>query len=338
MFDPQKSVIEPRSSKPEISVVIACYNAARYLPETVASVTAQAYKNYEIIIIDDGSTDSTPEQIRSFGNSVRAEFVSHAGVCAARNLGTRLAKGEFIQYLDADDLLRPDALEKRVQALLSSQADVAYSDWQKLVEQQDGRFVPGEIVKRHIEDIDPDPEIALFTEFWAPPAALLYRKALIDKIGDWDDRVAPIEDARFLLMAFLRGGRFVYVPGIGADYRVVLKGSHSRSDPVRFLSSIYKNASLIEEEWKNGGGISLKRQHALLQVFNYVARDSFRRDKALFKKAVQELYRLDAGFRPLWPKTADFLLKLFGPRASVFLMNVFDSLRSPRSKLNTLTQ
>ena len=68
--------------------------------------------------------------------------------------------------MDADDLLRPDALEKRVNALVSSGADVAYSDWQRLEETENGKFHPGNVIARRIEDVHADPQIALFTDFW----------------------------------------------------------------------------------------------------------------------------------------------------------------------------
>src|SRR3954465_6548006 len=110
-----------------VSIVIPCYNSARFLVETVESALSQTYTPAEIILVDDGSTDGSAELIRSYGHRVKAEFGPNCGGGAARNRGTALARGEFIQYLDADDLLIPDAIEKRVAALQQSTADVAYS-------------------------------------------------------------------------------------------------------------------------------------------------------------------------------------------------------------------
>ena len=117
-----------------VSIVIPCYNSARFLADTLESAFTQSYPHTEIIVIDDGSTDGTPELIRSYGDRVRAEFGPNRGASAARNRGTELARGEFIQYLDSDDLLTPDAIARRVAALQRSGADVAYSDWERLVE------------------------------------------------------------------------------------------------------------------------------------------------------------------------------------------------------------
>src|SRR5215213_982432 len=116
------------------SIVIPCYNAARYLVETLESAFTQTYSPTEIIIVDDGSLDGSPQLIRGYGDRLKAEFLPHRGGGGARNRGTALARGEFIQYLDADDLLMPDAIARRVAALQNGDVDVAYSDWQKLVE------------------------------------------------------------------------------------------------------------------------------------------------------------------------------------------------------------
>lgn len=97
--------------KPVISVIIPTYNRAAFLGEAVASVLAQDYflgeasqKKFELIIVDDGSTDSTRRLVRSFGDSVHYYFQMHKGVSAARNFGLRVARGEYIAFLDSDDL------------------------------------------------------------------------------------------------------------------------------------------------------------------------------------------------------------------------------------------
>src|SRR5215211_2892046 len=127
------------------SIVIPCYNAARYLAETLESAFTQTYTPTEIIVVDDGSTDGSVELIQTYGNRVRAEYGPNRGASAARNQGTALARGEFIQYLDADDLLTHDAIEKRVAGLRQNTADVAYSSgWETLIERELDVFEIGE--------------------------------------------------------------------------------------------------------------------------------------------------------------------------------------------------
>ena len=130
----------------------------------------------EIILVDDGSTDETGSILDAYEqvSTIRVVRGPNRGAAEARNTGTELATGEYIQYLDADDMLLPDAIASRVRALVTSDGDVAYSDWQKLVQSDGGSFKSGETICRKIEDVHSDAQNALFTEFWSPPAALLW--------------------------------------------------------------------------------------------------------------------------------------------------------------------
>lgn len=300
------------SNIPLVSVVIPCYNCARFLAGTLESVFCQTLQDFEIIAIDDGSTDDTVAVIRSFGSRVRAEFGPNRGASAARNRGTELARGEFIQYLDADDLLRPDALEKRVNALISSGADVAYSDWQRLEEQENGNFELGSIVARRIEDIHAEPQIALFTNFWAPPAALLYRRRVVEAIGAWNESLPIIQDARFLLDAALVGGQFVYVPGVGADYRVHRSNSLSRRNPVGFVCDVFRNACQVEAIWKNNGGITTQRRAALEQAYGQAARFFFEHDRPTFYTVLAKIHELNPNYLPSSPTALRQLSRWLG--------------------------
>ena len=113
---------------PHVSVIVPCYNGERYLKATLDSVFSQTYADFELIVVDDGSTDGSAEIIRAYGDRIRSVFTENKGVSAARNLGTRLACGARLQYLDADDLLHPDALKLRVAALTGITLGVAISE------------------------------------------------------------------------------------------------------------------------------------------------------------------------------------------------------------------
>ena len=258
-----------------VSIVIPCFNGAATLRETVESALGQSHACKEIIVIDDGSTDGSAEVIRAFDDAVRAEFWPNRGASAARSRGTEIARGAFIQYLDADDLLAPDALERRVAALAATGGDVAYADWQRLVQQGDGAFVPGERVVRTMEPVDGDRQVACAATFWAPPAALLYRRRIVDAIGGWHPGLPVIQDARFLFDAARAGARFMHVPGIGAYYRVQGNDSLSRRDNRAFVMDVYRNACEIQALWEQDGALSAARRQALAGIFDYVSRSLF---------------------------------------------------------------
>lgn len=96
---------------PSVSVVIATYNRARFLPETIESVLTQTCRDFELIVVDDGSTDGTLELLRSYGERLRVLRQENRGPSAARNLGVRRARGQWIAIQDSDDLCLPDQLE-----------------------------------------------------------------------------------------------------------------------------------------------------------------------------------------------------------------------------------
>jgi glycosyltransferase involved in cell wall biosynthesis len=115
---------------PQVSVIIPTYNCARYLPEALDSVLAQTYLDFEIIVVDDGSTDNTQEVLAPYGDQIRVIRQANAGRGAARNAGILAARGEYIAFLDADDLWLPQKLEKQL-ALFETRPEIAwvYSDY-----------------------------------------------------------------------------------------------------------------------------------------------------------------------------------------------------------------
>lgn len=96
---------------PKFSVVVACYNYGHFLSRAIDSVLAQTFKSYEIIVVDDGSTDETPEVAARYNGKIIYHRQRNAGHCATNNKGAALARGEYIYFLDADDELLPQALQ-----------------------------------------------------------------------------------------------------------------------------------------------------------------------------------------------------------------------------------
>lgn len=111
---------------PQVSVIIPTYNRATYVTRAVASVLSQTYRDFEIIVVDDGSSDSTQQVLGPYEDRVRYVFQENAGPGAARNHGIRISTGAYLAFLDCDDLWMPSFLEKTVAALdAHAQVDVA---------------------------------------------------------------------------------------------------------------------------------------------------------------------------------------------------------------------
>jgi glycosyltransferase involved in cell wall biosynthesis len=316
-----------------VSIVIPCFNAEVTVADTMASVLAQTWPDIEVIVIDDGSTDGSAGILRGFVDRIRVELGPHRGASAARNNGTALATGAYIQYLDADDLLASDAIEKRVAALDDVGADVAYGDWQRFETSADGARRLGEIVARRMEDIDPDPEIACATSFWAPPAAILYRRRMVDAIGGWNERLPVIQDARFLFDAAHRRARFVHVPGVAAFYRHT-GSSLSRGNERRFMLDVHRNGIEIQSLWEADGALTAARKAALASIFDMTARAFFRLGMPEFDDAVVRFKAL-SGRRLGYPEVAHRITRLAGRDVAVAAIATgAQLLRGIRSLLN----
>jgi len=293
-----------------ISVVVPCFNARPWLRATLRSALEQDMR-LELIVVDDGSTDGSAELVQTEFPMARIARTRRQGPSRARNVGTHLATGDFIQYLDADDQLAPDKLRTQVRALDDAGADVAYGDWQELHAAETGADELGQLVEQHIEG---PADIALFTDFWCPQAVYLFRQRIVERVGGWNEALPIIQDARFALDFALHGGTFAYTPGVQAFYRVHAGGSVSTRDRPGFIRDRLRNARGMEMWWSARGQLDRRHRDAVLKVYGQVARDSFTRDDALFEQACAALERLQPGYRPSHPWHLALASRLFGYR------------------------
>jgi glycosyltransferase involved in cell wall biosynthesis len=216
--------------EPLVSVVIPNYNHAQYVGDAIRSVLAQGYHNYEIIVVDDGSTDNSREVIAAFGDQVRCIFQQNAGLSAARNTGIKASKGSLIGVLDADDMYEPAYLSTLVAALQEHfDADGIYCGYQfvdhlnTLLPQIEARPVEPEKLY----------EALLDGNFFVPESIFL-RRAVYDNVGLFDEALRACEDWDVWLRAAKRY-RIIHSTKILTRHRV-LPGSMS-TDPLRMLNN-----------------------------------------------------------------------------------------------------
>jgi glycosyltransferase involved in cell wall biosynthesis len=171
-----------------VSTVIPVHNRAGLLQEAVESALAQTYRPLEVIICDDGSTDDTPEAAEAlrarYPREVRVVRQARGGPGPAREAGRRLAQGEFVQYLDSDDLLRPQKFELQVRALRDrTDCGVAYGyaclrNGAKIAQE-----TPFKWTGRSLPELFP----ALLVDRWWTTNAPLYRRTVCEAVGPWSD-------------------------------------------------------------------------------------------------------------------------------------------------------
>jgi glycosyltransferase involved in cell wall biosynthesis len=227
---------------PRVSVIIPAHNAERFLDATLQSVLAQTLRPFEVIVVNDGSDDRTAQVVAELGApGIRCITQPKSGVSAARNRGLDEARGEFIAFLDADDLWRPDMLTRHTSLLLSRQDAVfSFSDFQRF-DHETGAIMGTQFAfYRELDTVALEPlrsdewlinrnafvELVRFGEFPAFTQAMLFRRSLIDDLR-FDETLSICEDAHFVLRAALRGA----VGVIGATLVNVRRhGNNATSD------------------------------------------------------------------------------------------------------------
>jgi glycosyltransferase involved in cell wall biosynthesis len=209
--------------QPLVSVLTPVYNAEKYLEETINSALSQTWQNIEVIIVDDGSTDNSLSIAKSFASN-KVKVISQGknrGQTAALNRSLAESQGDFIQYLDADDILEPQKIEVQVKRLLGeSSGTLAIAPWARFYKNDlsTAKFVPN----RDWKDYN-DP-IAWLVDGWTghgtmPPSSWLYPREIIDSTGLWHESLTLNNDMEYFTRAVLASNRLVFCPEAKWYYR-----------------------------------------------------------------------------------------------------------------------
>jgi glycosyltransferase involved in cell wall biosynthesis len=189
------------NSTPLVSVVIPAYNCAQYIALAVQSALDQDYPHKEIIVVDDGSTDNTANVLAGFGERIIVRQQSNSGVAAARNHGMRVARGEFIALLDADDLWLPGKLRKQVDYLAAHpELGAVYCAWREWRPDANGVFVVPKLDHDETtrEGIDPNYSGWLFNMLFVSvvihTTTLLMRRETMVQVGEFDHELLRGQD------------------------------------------------------------------------------------------------------------------------------------------------
>lgn len=200
---------------PKVSVIMPAYNQGRYIAEAMQSVLNQTYADWELIIVDDGSTDSTAGEVARFDDT-RLRYIRqpHQGVSAARNVAIATSSGEYLAFLDADDIYHPGKLEAHVFRLnLTSEIGLTYG-WRIEIDQQ------GKPLRVHRPPI----EISLKTlvlGFPFAPSDIVVRRGWIERVGGFDQSLEINEDRDLFIRLALAGCQFT-----GLDRLLVYRRYH----------------------------------------------------------------------------------------------------------------
>lgn len=201
----------------KVSVIIPAYNGDRFLAAAINSVLQQTYGDYEIIIVDDGSTDNTAQVAQQYGKTVRYFHQVNQGVAASRNLGLAAAMGDYIVFFDQDDLLLPDKLSSQAELLDRQQhLGIVNSGWQ--ICRCDRPNSPQATVQpwQQIPDLSPANLI-----IWKPVflGAMMFRRTWLERVGGFDTALEQTPDVDLVMRLAQVGCPAAWVEEITVQYR-----------------------------------------------------------------------------------------------------------------------
>ena len=250
-----------------VSVVIATYNRARFLPETLDSILQQRFQDFELVVVDDGSTDETPELLKSYASRIRSLRQENRGPAAARNLGIRHARGRWISIQDSDDLSTPDHLETLF-AFTKQNPDcgMIFANGAYLGGPEHNRetIIPKEKSRRLA--LDGVRLVDLFDKSIVRLQAALISKQCLEAVGGHDESLYICMDLDLAFRIFMRYP-VAYLDKVVFLYRKH-EGNIGRNQDLRLLENIRVIEKLLRE-FPQAGEILGMRRIAQRMAYSY---------------------------------------------------------------------
>lgn len=295
-------------TRPLVSIIIPCFNAEVWVAQTLESALAQTWPHKEIILINDGSRDGSMAVARRFeSRGVQVVDQPNQGASAARNHGLRLARGDFIQFLDADDLLSPAKIERQLALLAQRPAGtVASCAWGRFRgDPADVRFTDTAVFR----DFTPLDFLVLAGESGSMmhPSAWLVPRAVAGRAGPWNESLTLNDDGEYFCRVLLGGAGIAFCADTDARsyYRSGLPGSLSQQRGERARRSQFQSIELIVAALRAAEDSPRTRRAAAGHWRTFV-HDFFPFPADLIQRAEEEVQRLGevVGHPAMGPKTA----------------------------------
>ncbi|HWK05464.1 MAG TPA: glycosyltransferase family 2 protein [Puia sp.] len=289
------------SGSPLVSVIIPAYNAGKLLSGTIQSLLDQQYAFLEIIIVNDGSSDNTEQIVKTytFDSRIKYIFQENKGCSGAKNTGMAVATGDFIQYLDADDVLSPDKISEQVHALQDRADEIAVCRTKAFF---------GDIHEPGMSEIDTDFLYNTDNTFefllnlygingndgMIQPNAFLISRKLAESIGPWDTSLSPSpdEDGEYFCRALLAAKGLLFTTG-GVNYyrkHPSTESSLSRQVSHRHAKGALRSLQLIKNQLLSRENSSRVKELMAQRFANFIYLYSFYKD--LGRAAKNEIHEL----------------------------------------------
>ncbi len=247
----------------KVTVVIPIYNVERFLKEAIDSAINQTYKNIEIILVDDGSTDNSGnicDEYVKLDNRIKVIHKENGGLSTARNAALEVYTGKYIMFLDSDDFLELDAVEKMYNKIEEKNADYVIGNYINATEE-------GEKWEKPVFDLEKYKEFKLSitdykNSFYIMNSSVcnkIFRKEFLDKLNIRFIEGLPAEDAIFTTYCFMHSDNVYYTQAIVFNYRQRKGGSISSHCSIKYFEGINKAYRMIYENFRDSNNLGYYR-------------------------------------------------------------------------------
>ena len=282
------------SSNPLVSVCIPSYNSKMYLEETIHSLLNQTYQRLEIIVVDDGSTDGTADFLKTLTDKRIRYLVQHnKGAAAARNAAYRLSSGDFIKFLDADDLLSAECIESQLRRIVNEPGSVASGKWGRFfaADASDFTLAPEKIWKdmEAVEWI-----VASLIESGSnmvQPGIFLIPREIAEKAGPWKEDLSLVDDFEYMTRVLCHTNRILFCEEAVLLYRSGLSTNLSAKKSEMHMNSAYNAVHLATRVILEHSNDERSRL-ACANTYQRWAYQFYPRYPALCIQAENEIYKL----------------------------------------------
>ncbi|MCR5207643.1 MAG: glycosyltransferase [Eubacterium sp.] len=283
--------------RPGVSVIIPVYNVEKYLKQCLDSIAAQTFKDYELICVDDGSTDSSPEILKGYAardSRIKVILQDNQSCGTARNNGLKVAKGKYVIWLDSDDFFEPTMLEETYNRAVETDADIVLFAFRNFDNVSGSYYNKRGLFKEAFGDLTvfsmkeiPDTILQVtLPNVWTK----LYKRKFILKNGLRYQTLPNCEDVYFTFLALCCAGRISYVDKALLSYRINRQDNNESKKFMYPLCCIEADTELFDELNRRGFYSSVKTSYAnhILEHYNYVFW-RFRNDNDALEAVKKEL-------------------------------------------------
>jgi len=249
----------------KVAIIIPTYNAANFIEKAIDSVFAQSYSDYEIIVVDDGSTDNTKEILEKYGNRITYILQSNQGVAIARNTGIRNSESEYIAFLDSDDQWLPEKLERQMEILENNiDTSMVHTNDIRISEKGKALYIDSPKIKYLSGKIS---KYLLLRKASIKTSTVLLRRECLDKVGLFDSCLSRlgVED-RDLWIRFTKYYNAYYIDKLLVKY-LVRSNSMSHNTKKMVAGRYY----VIDKYYPKKKGLNIQRQKMLSAIHFEIA-------------------------------------------------------------------